>query len=85
MRGRWRAHHPAKTFDSKAGGHGAKSAFAILPSFSGFEHPPDLSPPLFRKRMLGEPAQRDRDLPQFVSRFAARQLSGLSQRLRGSF
>jgi hypothetical protein len=35
--------------------------------------------------MFGEPAQRNRDLPQFIPGFATRQPSGLSQGFGGVF
>jgi hypothetical protein len=35
--------------------------------------------------MFGEPAQRNRDLPQFIPGFATRQPSGLSQDFRSAF
>jgi hypothetical protein len=52
---------------------------------AAFEHLPDLSRAPVRQRMFGEPAQRNRDLSQFVPGFATRQPSGLSQDFGGVF
>jgi hypothetical protein len=58
---------------------------SVLARSGAFKHLPDPFRALVRKRMFGEPAQCNRDLPQFVPSLAGWQLSGLSQGLRGPF
>jgi hypothetical protein len=58
---------------------------SVLARSGGFKHLPDPFRALVRKRMFSEPAQCNRDLPQFVPSLAGWQLSGLSQGLRGPF